>query len=132
MINSIIEANFAIMQKNRKARIDALKSRVTKLKYARLNNHKKFAELCYGYSIASKTLISMVRDNTELASKACEIMKQIQKELHLLQKNYNRYGQHLFDSSWCEQFLKPYSEELKIITGNIDSLLEESQYEQKH
>ncbi len=132
MINSIIEANFAIMQKNRKVRIDALKSRVTKLKYARLNNHKKFAELCYGYSIASKTLISMVRDNTELASKACEIMKQIQKELHLLQKNYNRYGQHLFDSSWCEQFLKPYSEELKIITGNIDSLLEESQYEQKH
>ena len=125
MINSI-------MQKNRKVRIDALKSRVTKLKYARLNNHKKFAELCYGYSIASKTLISMVRDNTELASKACEIMKQIQKELHLLQKNYNRYGQHLFDSSWCEQFLKPYSEELKIITGNIDSLLEESQYEQKH
>ena len=122
MINSIIEANFAIMQKNRKVRIDALKSRVTKLKYARLNNHKKFAELCYGYSIASKTLISMVRDNTELASKACEIMKQIQKELHLLQKNYNRYGQHLFDSSWCEQFLKPYSEELKIITGNIDSL----------
>ena len=132
MINSIIEANFAIMQKNRKVRIDALKSRVTKLKYAGLNNHKKFAELCYGYSIASKTLISMVRDNTELASKACEIMKQIQKELHLLQKNYNRYGQHLFDSSWCEQFLKPYSEELKIITGNIDSLLEESQYEQKH
>ena len=132
MINSIIEANFAIMQKNRKVRIDALKSRVTKLKYARLNNHKKFAELCYGYSIASKTLISMVRDNTELASKACEIMKQIQKELHLLQKNYNRYGQHLFDSSWCEQFLKLYSEELKIITGNIDSLLEESQYEQKH
>ena len=132
MINSIIEANFAIMQKNRKVRIDALKSRVTKLKYARLNNHKKFAELCYGYSIASKTLISMVRDNTELASKACEIMKQIQKELHLLQKNYNRYGQHLFDSSWCEQFLKPYSEELKIISGNIDSLLEESQYEQKH
>ena len=132
MINSIIEANFAIMQKNRKVRIDALKSRVTKLKYARLNNHKKFAELCYGYSIASKTLISMVRDNTELASKACEIMKQIQKELHLLQKNYNRYGEHLFDSSWCEQFLKPYSEELKIITGNIDSLLEESQYEQKH
>ena len=132
MINSIIEANFAIMQKNRKVRIDALKSRVTKLKYARLNNHKKFAELCYGYSIASKTLISMVRDNTELASKACEIMKQIQKELHLLQKNYNRYGQHLFDSSWCEQFLKPYSEELKIITGDIDSLLEESQYEQKH
>lgn len=132
MINSIIEANFAIMQKNRKVRIDALKSRTTKLKYAGLNNHKKFAELCYGYSIASKTLISMVRDNTELASKACEIMKQIQKELHLLQKNYNRYGQHLFDSSWCEQFLKPYSEELKIITGNIDSLLEESQYEQKH
>ena len=132
MINSIIEANFAIMQKNRKVRIDALKSRVTKLKYAGLNNHKKFAELCYGYSIASKTLISMVRDNTELASKACEIMKQIQKELHLLQKNYNRYGQHLFDSSWCEQFLKPYSEELKIITGNIDSLLEDSQYEQKH
>lgn len=132
MINSIIEANFAIMQKNRKARIDALKSRVTKLKYARLNNHKKFAELCYGYSIASKTLISMVRDNTVLASKACEIMKQIHKQLLLLQKNYNRYGQHLFDSSWCEQFLKLYSEELKKITGNIDSLLEESQYEQKH
>ena len=132
MINSIIEANFAITQKNRKVRLDALKSRATKLKYAGLNNHKKFAELCYGYSIASKTLISMVRDNTELASKACEIMKQIHKQLLLLQKNYNRYGQHLFDSSWCEQFLKPYSEELKIITGNIDSLLEESQYEQKH
>lgn len=92
-----------------------------------MDNFERFKNVIIGYSIqAERILGAMIAQGTvtmEQNGQALKIMQKIKKNMLKLQSMKDNYDKHLTNNVYCKLAVKPYVDDLKMITAETDTFV---------